>query len=232
MIPPLIVQRALQLGLQVIAVTDHNTVDNVVAVQQAAAGSGITILPGMEVQTREEVHILCLFDDMRAADIWQNRVYESLPALQNDAKAFGIQLAVDQHGELVRINERLLLTSTALTVEQVVEQVHALGGIAIAAHVDRPAYSLLANLGFIPDDLDIDAVEISAHATPDEVRATWPELNKWPLIRSSDAHRLAEMGHGSTFTLREPTIAEMCLAFAGRGGRQVWPSPSETVTDR
>jgi len=231
MIPPLIVEQAQRLGLAVMAITDHHTIDNVEAVIQAANGSGITVLPGMEVQTREEVHLLCLFDDLVAAYCWQMQVYDALPDLPNDARAFGIQLAVDCCGEMVRVNERLLLTSTRLSVEQVSNEVHSLGGLVIAAHVDRPAYSLLSNLGFIPDELDLDAIEVSALSSPDTARSRWPDLQERPLVRWGDAHRLTDMRRDTVFAVEKPTIAEMHLAFAGLEGRKVCVVPPETVTE-
>jgi hypothetical protein len=221
MIPPLIVQRARELGLGLIAITDHNTGENVEAVQQAAQGSGLVVLPGMEVQTREEVHVLCLFDTLDALLDWQEQVYASLPPLKNREDVFGAQFVVDESGEFVRMNERLLLTSASLSIDEVVSAVARLGGLTIAAHVNRPAYSLITNLGMIPPGLALSALEISRHVTPEEAIARLPQIAGWPLIRSGDAHQLSEMCASTLIAMREPSIAELAMAFRQEGGRRV-----------
>jgi len=221
MIPPLIVRRAKEVGLDLIAVTDHNCADNVGAVIEAAADSGIAVLPGMEVQTREEVHLLCLFDTIQQVMRWQRVVYEALPSRKNPAEVFGPQFVVDATGEFIRHNERLLLTSTSLSVEQVVEGVNREGGLCIAAHVDRPSYSLLVSLGFIPSGLDLAALEVSPRITVEEAKERFPQISGWPLIVSSDAHRLDEMNAYTMLILEEPSIAEIRMAFAAQGGRGV-----------
>ena len=160
MIPPLIIQRARELGLELLAVTDHNAARNVAAMMAAAEGTGITVLPGMEVQSREEVHLLCLFDTLEQVLAWQERVFAALPDRENDEAFFGAQFVVDAEGEYLDTENRLLAISTALSVEQVVAGVRALGGIVLAAHVDRPSFSLVANLGFVPPGLEIAGIEL------------------------------------------------------------------------
>ncbi len=221
MIPPLIVDRAGQLGLSLIAITDHNSAENVAAVVEAARQTGLVVLPGMEVESREEVHIVCLFDTVEQALAWQGEVYAHLPSLQNREETFGAQFVVDAEGEYVRTNDRLLLTSTSLSVNAVIERVRSLGGLPIPAHVDRPSYSLIANLGFIPPDLGLSAVEISARTTPHEARARFPQLKDYNLVVGGDAHRLNEMVARTMVKIREPTVAELALALAGREDRRI-----------
>jgi len=229
MIPPLIVQRAQALGLGLIAVTDHNTIDNVVAVQRAAEGTALTVMPGMEVQTREEVHIICLFDELACAQSWQDIVYEHLPAAKNRPEFFGAQIVVDHTAEFVRMNERLLATSTRLSVEQVVKHVNTLGGLTIAAHVDRPSFSMLANLGFIPQGLALSALEVSRRVTLTGFRRQYPELTDWPMVRSGDAHRLAEICAGTCFRLANVNCDELAMAFRGQEGRCIEACTPECV---
>ncbi|MBM3187264.1 MAG: histidinol-phosphatase [Chloroflexi bacterium] len=220
MIPPFIIKQAQMLGLGLVAITDHNTVDNVAAVRRAADNTGITVLPGMEVQTREEAHILCLFERLDQAEVWGEQVTACLPPLRNDEGVFGAQFVVDETGDLIRMNERLLIASTTLSVEEVVRRVRELGGLAIAAHVDRPSFSLLSNLGFIPPGLELAALEISARTTPEAFRAAHPELADWPCVTSGDAHRLSEMRANTLFQVREPTLGELALALQGAEGRR------------
>ena len=207
MLPPLIIERAVELGVELLAVTDHNCAENVQAVIDAAQGTGLWVLPGMEVQTREEAHLVTLFDTVEQALAWQRVVYEHLPPLANEPDLFGSQLVVDADGEFLRYNERLLLTSTDLSVEQVVAGVHDLGGLAIASHIDRQAFSLLGNLGFIPPGLPLDAVELSRHVEPMAWLARYGKGITWPVVRSSDAHRLSEMRPAMRLLLKAPTIA-------------------------
>ncbi len=222
MLPSPVIWRAKELGLQMIAVTDHNTIENAAAFREAAEGLDVMVLPGMEVQTREEVHLLCLFDELGQASSWQAIVYAHLPKLKNDERAFGEQWVVDAEDEIVRVHEQLFLVSTQLTVGEVVRQVRALGGLCIPSHVDRPAYSLIANLGFIPPDLELAAVEISHRMTPQEARAKFPQLRGLGLVANSDAHYLQDMSRRNTFKVEEPTVAELALALAGRDGREMW----------
>jgi len=221
MIPPLIVRQARRIGLRVIAVTDHNSAENASAVMRAADGSGITVLPGMEVQTREEAHIVCLFDSLEQVHGWQDTVYRHLPDQENPEAVFGPQFVVDETGRFIRHNRRLLLASTSLTVEQVVQGVTRHGGMCIAAHVDRPSFSLLGVLGFIPPGLDLAAAEITSRLSPEEAYDRFPQLAGRPLIVSGDAHRLAEMVARTLVVLEEPSVRELRLAFSGSDGRSL-----------
>jgi len=140
MIPPLIVDEALQRGINLIAITDHNASANIRSVQKAAAGTGLVVLPGMELQTREEVHVLCLFDEVDQIEEWQKIVSKSLPPIDNRIDYFGEQFVVDSSGEFIRREPQLLLTSTDLTFDAACQLVHNLGGLFIPAHIDRPAF--------------------------------------------------------------------------------------------
>ena len=142
---------------------------------QAAQDTGLAVLPGMEVQTVEEVHTLCLFDTVEQALTWQGIVFDHLPDQANAEDVFGAQYVVDAEGEYIRTETRLLQTATDLPLEEVLRRVKALGGLAIPAHVDRPSYSLLANLGFVPPGLDAPALEI--------FRLTDPAAAGGPLAR-------------------------------------------------
>lgn len=226
MVPTLIVERAVRSGLDVIAITDHNSVANVEAVVQAARGTGLMVLPGMELETREEVHVIVLFESAQQARCWQETVYAHLPDVLNDEAAFGAQLIVDASGELVRREDRRLLMACDLSIDQVFGQVSRLGGFCIPAHVDRPSYSLLSTLGFIPPEIDVPAVEISRCLEPSEAVQRLPGLRGRTLIQSSDAHSLGDVGAARTcFELEELTLSELVLACRGRKGRRVcWGS--------
>jgi hypothetical protein len=127
----------------------------------------------------------------------------------------------------IRTEERLLAQSTDWTVEEIVSSVNSLGGVAVPAHVDRPSYSLLSNLGLIPANLAVSALEVTPYFNPQKGLLEWPQLKAWCLIVNGDAHRLSEIQNRTLFLMNRPEIEEMDLAFRGMGGRQVvveWPA--------
>ncbi len=221
MIPPLIVQEVLERGIHLIAVTDHNASANVRAVQRAAQGSALTVLPGMELQTQEEVHVLCLFDRIEQLEAWQAQVDRALPQIENNIDFFGEQFVVDETGDFLRREERLLLTSAALSIEEVFAGVRALGGLAVPAHVDRKAFGLIANLGLVPPDLEAEGLEISRHHSPAEAGRKFPQIEGYPLLQGGDAHRLEEILGANRLELQAPCVDELRLALRGEAGRSL-----------
>jgi PHP family Zn ribbon phosphoesterase len=178
--------------------------------------AGVAVLPGMEVTSAEEVHVLALFATLADAGEMQGKVYERLQEGENDPERFGYQVIVDEHDNVLGMNRRLLLGATDMDVETVVGYVHRYGGLAVAAHVDRPAFSCTSQLGFVPLGL-FDAVELSPFGKAEDYADCG-----YPIIRSSDAHRPQEVGAAYTvFELEAPTLAEVKLAFAGEGGRGI-----------
>lgn len=228
MIPPLIVQEALARGINLIAITDHNSSANVAAVQKAAAGTGLTVLPGMELQTHEEVHLLCLFDQLAQLEKWQELVNAHLPAMENNIDFFGEQFIVDETGDFIRRETQLLLTSANLTLKQAVKEIVNLGGLAIPAHVNRSAFSLIANLGFVPSGVPFDALEISRHLSPQQAHQKFPQLQQFPLIQNGDVHQLDEFLGVNVCMLVEPTISELRLALQHKAGRSLIIRPAVT----
>ena len=219
MIPPLIVQQALQFGLNLIAITDHNASENVPAVIAAAQGEDLTVLPGMELQTEEEVHSLCLFDNLEQLQALQDIVDQALPDTPNNVEFFGEQFIVDETGDFIRRKKELLINSTSLSLEEAFKIVTDLGGLFIPAHVNRQAFGLIYRLGFVPPDLELPAIEISRHITPEKAIETYPQLTNYPLIQSGDVHYLADFLGVNQFFIKEPTIAEITKAFRGQDGR-------------
>ena len=221
MLPELIIQRAQELGIDVIGITDHNSAENVQAVVNASKDTAVHVLPGIEVQTREEVHIVTLFDTVEQTMTWQEIIYTHLPPLNNNPQLFGQQIVLDESGDPVGYLDRLLITATSLSVEDVLAAVNDLGGISIPAHVDRQSFSLIANLGFIPEDIDVLAVEISAHVSPCEAWRHFGQLHSYTLVASSDAHRLSDFAPRTSITVQDPTIGELQQALGGMNGRSV-----------
>ena len=220
--PRNIVQEAKRVGLDIIAVTDHNSAKNVVAVMKLAEELKLKVIPGMEVQTREEIHLLTLFPDWASAAAWDEEVRRNLPDIQNDPEVFGQQPIVDEEGNILRFEDRLLLNSIHFSLNEVKQRVERGGGLIIPAHFDKGSFSIISQLGLIPTDIDLEALEISRAARcarGNTAPAVPPSI---PCIASSDAHELDEIGHGQTvFFLAEPTLAELRLAIHGREGRKV-----------
>jgi 3',5'-nucleoside bisphosphate phosphatase len=214
MIPPLIVEEALERGIQLIAITDHNASANVAAVQQAASQTGLVVLPAMELQTREEVHVLCLFDTLDQLSAMQAWVDHHLPAIPNNPDYFGEQFIVDASGDFIAREERLLLNSVDVSLRQAWQQVDHLGGLFIPAHINRTAFGLIGVLGLVPDDLPVEALEISRHMRPEETIRKFPQIKGYPLIQNGDVHFLADYLGATTFTLEAPTVAELRLALS------------------
>ncbi len=221
MIPPLIVQQALDNHIDIIAITDHNATANIRAVQKAAMDSGLLVLAGMELQTVEEVHSLCIFENASQAEIFQKIVSQALPPLKNDPEHFGEQFVVDETGDFIRREDQLLILSTKMSLSQAWHYVNDMGGIFIPAHVNRKAFGLLENLGFIPQDIPLPAVEISRHLNSAEAVQKFPQLFGYTLLKGGDAHRLDELAGLNEFSLADPTFAEIKLAIQSFEGRSI-----------
>jgi hypothetical protein len=218
--PRAIVEQAVRSRLDLIGVCDHNSSENAGAVMEAAHGRKLHVLPGMEVTSREEVHVLGLFDELEPALEWQAFVYAHLPG-ENDPEVFGLQPVVNAEHDVLGFNPRLLAGATELSVEQIVDGIRDRNGLAIAAHADRVSFGLLGQLGFVPEGLRLDALELSAHATAAQVRRGCPGHAAMGFVRSSDAHSLAQIGQTATFfALREPETAEIRKALCGQQGRR------------
>lgn len=222
MLPESVLKRAIDLRLDAVAITDHNTSQNVAAFMTKGEELGIKVIPGMELQTREDVHVVCLFNSLENVLIWQDYVYRHLPPLKNNKKSFGEQWVVDSAGNKIEELERMLLVGTDLTIEKVVKEVHNIGGLAIAAHIDRQAFSLWGHLGHIPLELNLDAVELTPHLPRIQAQLDYLKENNITHVVSSDAHYLQDMRAPYSFAyMEECTIEELKMAIAGKSGRML-----------
>ena len=214
MVPTAIVRAAKQAGLDVIGICDHNSAENVAAVARAGGREDLVTIPGMEITSREEVHILGLFPDHEQVLRIQDLVYAHL-AGENQEDVFGPQTVVDEYDNVLGSTAKLLIGATSFTLEETVSAIHDCGGLAIASHIDRERFGLLGQLGFIPEGLPLDAVEMSPRCTTDAG-------NRFPVVRFSDAHSLNQIGSSFTcFLLEEGTLEEIAKALANDGGRKI-----------
>jgi hypothetical protein len=209
-----IIEQAKKVGLDMIGICDHNSGENVRAMMKAGERQGLVVIPGVEVTSREEVHILGLFNTEQDLMGLQDIIYENLPG-QNDEEAFGPQLVIDENNNVVGRNSRLLIGATTLTLEQIIEAIHQFAGLAVASHVDRQRFSLIGQLGFIPIGLKLDAVEVSKPSSAGQECG-------YPVVTSSDAHFIEDIGKNSTcFMIEDASLQEISKALRCELGRMV-----------
>lgn len=219
MSPAAIARQARMKKIDILGICDHNSAENVPAVIKAARRFKISVLAGMEVTSQEEVHVLALFDELDRALMLQDIVYKNLPG-ENDEKAFGMQVVVNEKGEVLRFNKKLLIGASTLSVDRVVQTIHSLNGLAIASHIDRDGFSIIGQLGFIPESLKLDALEISPNTSYEEANKKFDF--SYPLTSSSDAHRLDEIGKAvTTFLLEKGNTEEIRKAFRREEERKI-----------
>jgi PHP family Zn ribbon phosphoesterase len=221
MSPQKIVAEVLRKKIEIIGVTDHNSAANVGAVMRNADRAHVLALPGMEVCTREEVHVLALFEHPRSAVELQELVYDHLPG-KNNPDVFGLQVIANEQDEVDGYEEHMLIGATELSLEETVSAIHRLNGLAVAAHIDRESFSVIGQLGFIPDGVRFDALELSANIDDEEAGKRFRDYRRHTFLRNSDAHFLTDIGKNTTeLFLEEPTFPELKKAFIRNDGRFV-----------
>jgi PHP family Zn ribbon phosphoesterase len=193
MTPNNIVNMAKLSGLDIIAITDHNSIENVASCMMVGEKAGLKVIPGMELQTKEEVHVLCLFNSYSSALQFQKFVYSKLPIVKNNERIFGEQLIVDEYDNVIGKNERLLLTSTNISLDEAFYEVKSLGGVFIPAHIDKSANGIISNLGFIPENLDIRTLEYRSLEKVNMFIKSGLIKSHYNFIKSSDAHYLVDI---------------------------------------
>jgi hypothetical protein len=217
-----IVREARRKGLDLIGICDHNSAENVPALKKAGREEGLMVLGGMEVTSSEEAHILVFFDRDEDLLRFQEVIYAHL-AGSNDEKAFGQQVIADEEDGVTGFCDKLLIGATSLPLREIVEAARAMEGesLLIGAHVDREAFSIIGQFGFIPLHLSLDAVEVSPNISVGDARDRFPDCGKYPLVTGSDAHVPEDIGKRFTcFTMEDGSVAEIKKALAGRDGRK------------
>lgn len=213
MIPETVLSHAKMHGLQIIGISDHNSAENVAAFKEAGERIGFPVIGGIEVTMLEEIHVLGFFDELENLLQLQDLVYNHLQG-ENDGEAFGEQYVVDADGFVARSCRKLLIGATDLSLEKVLDSIHQLDGIARASHIDRASFSVLSQLGFIPEGIYFDALEFSPQAQTDTAEYKNPGI---PLVRFSDSHYPQDIGRSfSVLSLGEPCVAEIRRALRER----------------
>ncbi len=217
MTPGNIVGMAAVNELDAIAVTDHNRAYNVASALKLAEEAGIVVVPGMELETLEEIHVVCLFETLEPLQQLQQKVIASVPALANRPDIFGRQLIFNEKDEVTREYEPLLLAPSGISIDSIFPAVAELGGVAYPAHVDRDSYSVLTTLGGLPFGYEERFVEISCDCHPETLLLQYPLLANYKLLRSSDAHYLANIQEAQTFLEVEERSAKGILQALREG---------------
>ena len=209
MSPAEIVARARAAKMDGLALTDHQSARNTPAIAECARQAGLKCLYGLEVQTAEEVHTVALFDTTEQALALTDWVYTAMPKRVNDPETFGDQPVVTWDNDIVEMEWRILAMGCRWTIPETAAKVHELGGLYLAAHIDRPNFSVLGTLGAIPENC-FDALELSR--TADE-RVWGPKAEGYALTRSSDAHNLDDVARVWTEAEGEFSIAGLKKIF-------------------
>ncbi|MDR0363902.1 MAG: PHP domain-containing protein [Bacteroidales bacterium] len=222
--PRLIIETVKSKGLNIIGITDHNSTMQAPLVKRLGKEAGIFVMCGAEVTTKEEAHCLAFFEDEDTLLEFGDFIYERILNIPNDPNKFGYQVLIDENEDILDQPEKLLISATDLSLDDLEREVHKRNGIFIPAHVDRHTFSLVSQLGFIPFDLNYDALELSKYTTREQFVAQFPYLEQATFIQSSDAHYPEDLAAVYTeFYMKEPTFQEILLALKGVDGRYAKP---------
>ncbi|MBN2356084.1 PHP domain-containing protein [candidate division KSB1 bacterium] len=219
--PQDIVKKALQKQLDIIAITDHNSAANTLAVHNAARDTKLTVIPGMEVNSREGIHMVCLFPDIEIVMAFHDFVYCYLQDGHYDPSMLGPQIICDQFENILGEDEHLLALPIKKSYKQVADQMVKLGGLIYPAHIERRANGMLSVLGMLPQDLPFNVIEVSRHIDRLRAQELYGQNNRWRVVTASDAHDLDQIGTAvSYFYLKAPTFSELFLSLSQQNGRE------------
>ncbi|NOQ25095.1 MAG: PHP domain-containing protein [Bacteroidales bacterium] len=222
MSPISIVEKAKREKIDILGITDHNSTKNCKVLDDIAKDNDIFILKGAEVASKEEVHCLAFFDKYDELNEFQYFLDDHLPKIKNDVNKFGYQLVLDSKENILEQIEYLLISGLNIGISEIETKVHELNGLFIPAHIDRMRYSIISQLGFVPNDLNVDALEISKHTIKKEFIQQNNYLADYCFIQSSDAHFLEDIGNVKTiFQMNDKSFNEVKLALKEEAGRKV-----------
>lgn len=222
MSPTAIVNRALSRGLDMIAITDHNTTRQVKVIQKVGREKGLFVLGGVEVTSQEEAHCLAYFETSEQLDGFQEFLDRHLPPIPNDEDRFGYQLIVDENDEIVGEEQYHLLNGIDVDIDGIYDEVHRIGGLFVPAHVNKGTTSLTSQLGFIPPDLKADGLEINRFITREELLKKFAYLKKFNFITDSDAHFIDNIGDVyNVIYMEHRDFIEFRMALRGEEGRYI-----------
>ncbi len=222
MSPDAIIKRALEKKINIIGITDHNSTRQCKVVKQLGEEVGITVLCGVEINTKEEVHCLAFFENIEKLNEFQVYLDFHLPIVKNKSELFGDQVWVDKNNNILGEEERLLIVGLDVSMDEIAEKVESMDGLFIPAHVNKSRFSVTSQLGFLSSDVPVSAIEINANVNVEEFEKKHPWVMKYSIIASSDAHTLQQIGSSYTLMLlNEPSFNEIKLALKNKAGRRI-----------
>lgn len=195
--PNNIVNMAVLKGLDIIAVTDHNSILNCGPILTLGQKAGLVVLPGMELTTSEDIHVLCLFPTLKDAEKYYAKVEENRVVIANREDIFGRQQILNEFDEEIGVEERLLTVATTISVDHVGLLCAEFGGIAIPAHIDKESNSLVSILGELHADMGFSLIEVSPRCT-DAVKDYYASKG-YRILTNSDAHLLESIAEPEHF---------------------------------
>ena len=190
MTPSNIAGMGMLAGLQILALTDHNSTANCPAFFRAAEAVGVIPVPGMELETAENIHVVCLFETLSGAMSFGEEVAGRRFPIKNRPEIYGEQLIVDHEDNILGSDPKLLVVATGIALYEVPELVDRHGGVCYPAHIDRPSNGIIAILGDIPPDFPTECVELNDMSKREELMKSHPSLSGKKFLSGSDAHRL------------------------------------------
>lgn len=206
MTPYNLVNLAALMELSAIALTDHNSCKNCPAAAEVAKEAGILLIPGMELNTVEEIHLVCLFPDLERAMAFDRKIEPTILPIENDPEIFGRQLRMDAADNILGEEPVLLISASSVSIMDAPAMVSELGGICFPAHIDKSAYSVLSVLGSVPPECGFAAYETTARADMDALFGLHPDLRGMRRLINSDAHSLEDIGAGGGFLDCAPEV--------------------------
>ncbi len=222
MSPKNIFDAAKKRGINLIAITDHNSMKNCVAYQKVAQQYGIFFLYGVEIQTVEEIHIIALFDNKENALYFDKLLYNSLIPIKNSPDYFGDQVIIDENENIIGFEEIALINSTIWDYDTTIKHVVDCGGFCFPAHIDASAFSVIGQLGFLPKNKNIIALGITKRCNIQTLLKNYPYLKNYSFIKNSDAHYVKDVGTGYTnFFMEKPILSEIKQALKKINNRKI-----------
>ena len=190
MTPNNIAGMATLAGLNIVALTDHNTTKNCPAFFEAAKANGIIPVAGMELTTCEDIHVVCLFEHLSDAMAFDQKVNEQRILIENRTDIFGDQLLVDGDDNVIGTEKYLLSNATMLSIEDAFALTESCGGICYPAHIDREANGIVTTLGVFPDSPSYRQAELHDFSKKEDYVNRFPLLKNCVMLSGSDAHYL------------------------------------------
>ena len=217
MTPNNIVNMAKLAGLNIIALTDHNSAKNCPAIIKAGQNANIIVIPGMEVCTSEEIHVLCLFYDISSALAMDDFIFSKTPDIKNNSSIFGDQIIMDSNDNIIANEEKLLINAADISIDNISEIAGSFGGITIPAHINKNSYSILSAFGYIPPECDFPSYEITSKGDAVNLTKNYSVLQNKPLLLNSDAHYLEHISEPKAyFDLPECSAKAILDAASGK----------------